>query len=273
MGLGGFLGKILDPGGLVGGLSGKTGAAAAEEASRIEREEILRQFEQGQANLKPFLEAAQRQIPGIERQLTPGGFESFLGDIRPELQGFLAPIEARKAATAQTQLGRAGLNVPGAVTEAAQIDPVLFNDLLLGAEADLFTNRFTLSGLGEGAGGVLSELGQRTGSAVAQSEQLANQLAQQSKAAGQQNILGLAGLAAGFFSDENLKDDIETIGSFKGLDIIKWTWKSFVPESWKDITIGFSAQNVLQLYPQFVHEKNGFLAIDRPGLMEHLNGD
>lgn len=272
MGLGSSLGGVLDPGGLfTGGLSGETAGDAAAAAAEITNEELMRQFELSQTNLRPSLEAAQRQLPGIQEQLTPGGFERTLSGLAPELQQFLSPTIAGRSQAGSDQLRAAGLS-PGADISSAlgEIDPNTMANLLMGAEADLFGNRLALSGLGEGAGTVLSELGQRTGAGIAQSNQQAQQAQQAATQQGQSNALGLVGLGASFFSDERLKDNIKELGNYKGLRIISWTWKDLVPESWRNIDIGFSAQDVLDTYPQFVREKNGFLAIDRAGLINHL---
>jgi len=277
MGLGNFLGDAVDffdptgnIQGLVGGLSGETAAEAAGQARDITNEELLRQFDITQENLRPSLEAAQRTLPGLESQLTAGGFGETLGALGPQLEQFLAPTQAARGRAGSQQLAQAGIgDRPGLESELSRLDPALMADLLLGAEADLFGNRLSLAGLGEGAGGVLSELGQRTGAGLAQSNIQALQQSQQATAAGQQNAIALAGLAASF-SDERLKEDIQEIGRYKGLRLIKWKWRDFVPESWRDITFGFSAQEVLNLYPQFVSEINGFLSIDRDNLIHHL---
>lgn len=270
MSLGGFIKEIADPADVFSGLSGKTGREAAEAARDITNEELLRQFELTQENLRPSLEAAQRTLPGLESQLSPGGFQETLGALSPELADFLSPISVRKAITASGQLARGGISRPGAVSAASEIDPTLFNELLLGAEADLFGNRLSLAGLGEGAGGVLSELGQRTGAGIAQSN-IAGQLAgQQATATGQQNALSLIGLGASFLSDERAKENVEEIGSYKGIRIIRWDWRAWVPQSWRGVTFGFSAQDILNKLPQFVTEINGFLSIDKEGLINHL---
>lgn len=250
-----------------------TGDDVKKEAKRnaeAEEAELLRQFEITEQNLQPSLEAAQRQLPGIQQQLTTGGFEDILNQLDPELAQFLQPtIQARGQAGAD-QLRLAGLDPTGAqVSDLSQIDPTTRANLLLGAEADLFGNRLALSGLGQGAGTTLAELGQRTGAGIsglqAQERILSNQATQQ----GRGNAISAAALAASF-SDERLKDNIRELGKYKGLRIISWDWKAMVPDSWKDITIGFSAQDVLDIYPQFVVEKNGFFAIQRTELLEHL---
>ena len=69
MGLGGslkdFVKHTLDPGGLVDAVSGKEGREAADKAAELQNAELLRQFEQTQANLRPSLEAATRTLPGL----------------------------------------------------------------------------------------------------------------------------------------------------------------------------------------------------------------
>ncbi len=267
------LGSFLDPGNVAGifeGLSGETAAEAARAAGEVSSEELLRQFDITQENLRPALESAQRQLPGIQQQITPGGFGETLGALTPELEQFLAPTVAGRQQVGAQQLLQAGISPTQGITEQlGQIDPSTMANLLLGAEADLFGNRLSLSGLGQGAGGVLSELGQRTGAGIAEANIQAQLGAQQARAGGQQNALALAGLAASF-SDERLKENIKEIGRFKGLRLISWDWRDFVPESWKGVTVGFSAQEVLAAYPQFVNTRSGFLSIDKDRLIEHL---
>lgn len=276
MGLGSFLGDAggsVGFGDILGGLTGQTGREAASAAADITNEELRRQFELSQQNLQPALSAAQRTLPGLESQLSPGGFVDNINALSPELAALLAPTEAGRGQAGVDILRSAGLQPSGALRrDVSEIDPGTLADLLLGAEADLFGNRLALTGLGEGAGTALSELGQRTGAGIAQSNIEAQIAGQQATAAGQQNVIGLAGLASQFFSDERLKENIEELGEFKGLRIIRWKWRDFVPDSWRDINVGFSAQDVLNKYPQFVRMKHDFLSIDRPGLINHLGG-
>jgi len=275
----GGIGGILDPAGI---FTGAGGVEAAGRARDITEEELLRQFDITQENLRPALEAAQAQLPGISRQLDPSQFGGVLQDIITGggtgvgLEAFLDPTRQRRSDVGLQQLQLAGLS-PGAglaqggtlQESLGRIDPSMFANLLLGAEQDVFGAGIGLAGLGQGAGGVLSQLGQRTGQQIGQADINAALQAQQAQAGGQQNALGAIGLLASF-SDERLKEDIVELGEFKGIRIIKWKWKDFVPDSWKDIEIGFSAQDILVKMPQFVREVNGFLAIDRNGLMQHL---
>lgn len=271
MGLGSFIKGIVDPGDLLGGLSGSTGRKAAEEAAALNNAELQRQFDLSQENLRPALEAAQRQLPAIGEGLSTQGFGGNLQALEGQLMDFLAPTERARGAAGASQLSQAGLNPSGAaINQFSQIDPSTLGNLLLGAEADLFGNQLALSGLGEGAGTVLSELGQRTGAGIAQANINAQLAGQQATAQGQQNALSLAGLGASFFSDERLKDNIKDVGEYKGVRIISWTWKDFVPESWRDVTIGFSAQDILSKHPQYVTERNGYYSINKDSLIDFL---
>lgn len=270
----GNIGEFLDPAGI---FTGAEGVEAATQARELTEQELLRQFDITQENLRPALEAAQAQLPGISRQLDPTQFGSVLQDIRTGggtgvgLEAFLDPTRQRRSAAGLQQLQLAGLSPGGTLeSELGRIDPSMFANLLLGAEQDVFGAGIGLAGLGQGAGGVLSQLGQRTGQQLGQADINAALQSQQAQAAGQQNAAQAAGLAAAFFSDERLKEDIVELGEFKGIRIISWKWKDFVPDRWKDIEIGFSAQDILSKMPQFVREVNGFLAIDRNGLMQHL---
>lgn len=267
------VGEFFDPGGI---FTGAEGIEAATRAREITEEELLRQFDITQENLRPALETAQAQLPGISRQLDPTQFGSVLDEIISGggtgvgLDAFLDPTRAKRSAAGTQQLQLAGLSPDGTLgAELGRIDPSMFANLLLGAEQDVFGAGIGLSGLGQGAGGVLSQLGQRTGQQIGQADINAAFQAQQAQAGGQQNALAAAGLLASF-SDERMKEDIQELGTFKGLRIIKWKWKDWVPDSWKDIEMGFSANDILNKLPQFVREINGFLAIDRNGLMQHL---
>jgi len=228
---GGFS-DILDPGGI---FTGREGIEAAEQSADIRNQELLRQFEITQENLQPALRAAQRQLPGIEQQLDPSQFGGVLGSIRGGLDEFLDPTRARRGQVGADQLRLAGLDPSmGAISDLSRIDPSTFTNLLLGAESDIFGNRLALSGLGQGAGGVLSQLGQRTGAGIAESNIQAAQQAAAAQAQGQQNLGTAGGLAVGLLSDERTKDDIKVIGWWKGLRIISWKWKDWVPESWRN---------------------------------------
>lgn len=75
-----------------------------------------------------------------------------------------------------------------------------------------------------------------------------------------------------FFSDPNLKENVEEIGAIGDLKVYQWDW---IPET-KDTlvalcgTIGFMADEVKKLYPKFVGTFGGFDIIDYEKLLNHL---
>ncbi len=75
---------------------------------------------------------------------------------------------------------------------------------------------------------------------------------------------GIAGGVGSFFSDRNLKDNIQKIGELGDLNLYTWDWN----EAGKMIAgttppIGVIAQEVQEIYPQFVilDEDSGFLKV------------
>jgi len=202
----------------------------AKRSAQKSEKELLRQFEITQENLQPSLDVALKQLPRIEKQLTPGGFEEILGTLDAGLAEFLDPTMQARGQAGADQLRLAGLDPSQQLqTDLSQIDPTTRANLLLGAEADLFGNRLALSGLGQGAGTTLAELGQRTGAGISGLQSQADLLGQQATQQGRGNAISAAGLAISAFSDERLKDNIKELGKYKGLRIISWDWKDMVP--------------------------------------------
>ncbi|WP_299084933.1 tail fiber domain-containing protein [uncultured Paraglaciecola sp.] len=247
-------------GDLVGGFTGKTGSDAAEDAAEISERELLRQFNITQGNLRPALDAAHAQLPGVTSQATT--YNPF--QMKPAVDGFLNNIEDFRGDAAADYMQSVGLDrprVPGAV---AGIDPAQELDLLLSAESDLFENRLELSGLGEGAGSVLSDLGQRTGANIASNDMQAALAAQQAQAQGQSNALGLVGTVASFFSDERMKTNIQEVGELDdGTKIYSWDWKpEFAEQMAGHSTIGPLAQDVADKHPEHVTmDASGYMKV------------
>jgi len=70
-------------------------------------------------------------------------------------------------------------------------------------------------------------------------------------------------------SDIRLKENIQRIGVYKGLDIVRWTWNGLMNLTGDGI--GFIAQQVQTLYPEYVHTfDNGYLGIDYARLMREV---
>lgn len=89
---------------------------------------------------------------------------------------------------------------------------------------------------------------------------------------GAAGAIGAAGGAAAFFSDIRLKKNLRHIGDIGKLNAFEWDWNDLAPEPTQE-TVGFIAQQVMEHYPQFVHEVNGYFAIDYAGLMKHIKSD
>lgn len=75
-----------------------------------------------------------------------------------------------------------------------------------------------------------------------------------------------------FFSDPNLKENVEEIGEIGDLKVYEWDW---IPETKGTLvelcgTIGFMADEVKKLYPKFVSTFGGFDVIDYEKLLNHL---
>jgi len=67
---------------------------------------------------------------------------------------------------------------------------------------------------------------------------------------------------ASMFSDENLKDNIELIGTENGHNVYKFNYKSDRDNPNKKTYIGVMAQDVLQTNPEAVTEIDGFYAVN-----------
>lgn len=74
------------------------------------------------------------------------------------------------------------------------------------------------------------------------------------------------------FSDIRLKDNLRHLGDIGPFHAFEWDWNELAPDPTQS-NIGFIAQEVQETLPQFVGEKDGFLAIDYAGLLAHLGSD
>lgn len=85
---------------------------------------------------------------------------------------------------------------------------------------------------------------------------------------------GLRNDQGNFFSDRNLKENIEKIGDIGPLSLYQWDW---IPET-KDMliskfpTMGFVADEVKKHFPEFVKDFYGFDSVNYSGLLDELQG-
>lgn len=255
-------------------------AAASVQQEQINKaiEEIKRQFNITQRQIKPFVQAGARALPGVEAAATVGGLEETLASIfNTDVFGSL--VEERGRAV-EGQLAAGGLTRSGtALTEAARVP----TDIGLAIEALLSGRGANLATAGQNA--VLGLGGLRTQQATSLSDLLvgvgqagASGIlgAQQAEAAGSQNFLNLAGTLGSAailaFSDPDLKENAEVIGEINDLKIYQWDWIEGVKDSFvsKCQTIGFMADEVCEKYPQYVHDICGFMVINYELLLDEL---
>lgn len=194
-----------------------SGAGAAEsqiESSQQAADTLRLFFDQAQQNLQPFLDVGNRALPGLETAARPGSFFDIANTLRPTVEGITEPVLQDQLRTLGAGLGARGLTRSGfAGQAAADIQGDLDLSLLLQLQ-DQFTQRGqVVAGQGQQAGGQLAGLGQQA------AENIGNVLsqgvlgAQQATAAGQQNVLGLAGFGANFLGSNTGQSAFNT-GNF-----------------------------------------------------------
>jgi len=241
--------------------------------------------------LGPFISAGTGALPDVIQGTTAVGLDQRLAEIF-NTNTFGSLVEERERGV-RGQLSAGGLTRSGtAINEAARIP----TDIGLALE-QLLTNRSTnlagtglnaARGAGGGIAGLLSSSGQAGSSGLL--------IDAESKAAGLQNLLNLAGAAggfalggpqgaaagatlagqaggAGFFSDIRLKENIEQIGRIGNLPLYQWDWCDFTKDTIINScpTIGFLSREVKEIYPQFVFKFGSFEGIDYASLLNELN--
>lgn len=258
------------------GSAGGRGAVQEQQFNQQAIDEISRQFGITQKNLKPFLKAGQRALPGVIEGTTIGGLDERLRDIfSSETFGGVFD-EAQRAQ--QGQLAAGGLTRSGTALEAAGRLPV---DIGLQIENLLSGRQTNLAGAGQNAAANLGSFGAQSSGNIAELLQGSGQAGSagiltdaQTSAAGGQNILNAAAtIGSIFFSDPNLKENVEQIGQIGKLPLVQWDW---LPEAKtisliaEGMTIGFLTTDVKQHFPQHVYTYCGFDCIDYPNLLEDL---
>jgi len=264
-----------------GGGSGDAGARAAEAqaaANRAATAELRRQFGVTQGLLEPFRAAGERGISTLEEASTVEGLDARLQKIfGTETFGGLVEergraVEGQLAASGQTRSGTG-------LAEAARVPTDLglaIEGLLTGRTQDIVTGgqnaALGVAGFGSQNSQSIANILQRTGSAQGQGIITDQQAAAQR---GQNTLNTVAALGSIFFSDPSLKENAEEIGEIGDLKIYEWDWidrvKGTIIE--KMSNMGFMANEVKAKYPQFVQEVCGFLAIDIPSLLDHLEAN
>ncbi len=264
-------------------------AAGAIGAANLQGiEELRRQFDVASQNVTPFIEAGIGALGDVTGGATIGGFGERLKQLFSG--GTLDPLIEERGRAVESGLSARGLSRSGtAIRELADIPTQLgfdIENLLFGRQAGLagqgLAGGLSLGGLGQQAAGGVASLFSRTGEA--RGAGIVTDA--QARAAGIEQIGQIAAtvlpIIVSFFSDPNLKRNVEEIAEFKFTDESKnlktyqWDW---IPEAEETIvrfypTIGFMADEVKEKYPQHVHKYAGFDTIDYQSLlneMEELN--
>jgi len=253
---------------IISDIFGGGGAEAEIEGNQAAIAEQRRQFDITQASLAPFIEAGTRQLPGLEGLATPGGLDAILGQIFGG-EAF-QNLRGERTRAVEGQLAAGGLTRSGtALQEIANVPTDIgfqIEQLLTGRKQALAgqaqTGATNLGQFGAQASGNISDLISASGRAESAAQ-----------AAGQQNILNTAATAAAiFFSDPNLKENIEEIGDINGLKLYQWDWIEKTKGTMIEVcsTIGFMADEVKEKHPEFVYDFCGFMVIDYPQLLDDL---
>ena len=250
---------------------GSSGSGAAQAASDAGVREIRRQFNITQGNIEPFLEAGAAALPLVTEGTTAEGLDARLGRIfNTDTFSNLVGETERGAlgALAATGLTRNGQ----AIQDFAQIRPNLGLQL-----EDLLTSRArNLSSTGLSAATGLGGFGAQAAGNISNLTSQGILGAQQAQAAGSQNLLNTAAtIGSIFFSDPDLKENIEVIGYIGDLPIVQWDWIETIQDSAlidSEMNIGFLTTDVEKEFPQHVYHYCGFDCIDYDSLLTELEG-
>jgi len=279
--------------------AGGNAAAVQKQANDEAIAELKRQFGVTQKNIKPFLNAGKGMLPDVIEGTTASGLDSRLANIfNTDIFGSLVDERTRAV---EGQLAAGGLTRSGtAINEAADVR----SDIALMIE-DMLNGRATnLAGSGQNAALGLGSLGAQNSSSIANllnSSGVAGAegILTDARSSGQagQNGLNLAAafggaavdaggvgsLVSGFFSDPRLKENIEEIGTIYienpnnkeeplELSLSQWDWVKQTKDTIVSQcpTIGFMADKVKEIFPEYVSEFGGFMMVDYPRLLNRL---
>lgn len=84
---------------------------------------------------------------------------------------------------------------------------------------------------------------------------------------------GISSMAT-MFSDERLKENMEKVGKIGELNLYEWDWKPQVKGLvGTEMSLGFKAQEVEEIYPDCVSEVHGIKKVNYPLVHKHLEKD
>lgn len=184
-------------------LGGRGAAESQVEASQSAADISRRFFDISQANLQPFLDLSNEQLAGLQSSATPGQAFDIAQTLRPAVDQITAPILQERLGELSAGLGAKGLTRSGfAAKSAADIQEDLDLSLLLQLQSQFTGRRQAVAGQGQQAGTALAQLGQQSGEDIASILSQGVLGAQQTRAAGQQNVLQGLGFGASFLGNQ-----------------------------------------------------------------------
>jgi hypothetical protein len=176
---------------------------------------------------------------------------------------------AERGRAVQGQLAAGGLTRSGAGLQAAAAVPtelaLQLEQILNQRQGGLVQTGFEAAGgIGGGVAGLQAGIGRDIGSGIVTDAQ--------AKAGQQEGLFNIALTAASFFSDPKLKENTQVIGQIGDLKLYSWDW---IKETAGTIIdkfpkVGFMADQVKALYPEFIHNFGGFMTVDMDGLLNKL---
>ncbi|MGB3724815.1 MAG: tail fiber domain-containing protein [Glaciecola sp.] len=246
-----FVGDVWD------GLTGKTAARAAGEASDASlgfQREALDYLKQTQ---QPLLEAQQFGLGGLQDYYS-GNQQGLIDQVQAS-PFYSSMIDQGEEAVLRGAAATGGLRSGDTYQALAQNSQNVLQSLV-GQQ---------LGGLGQMAG-----FQPNTGAVAGQIGNMGTTTAQgitgaaQARQDGIGNLMNLGLSAAGLFSDERLKDNIEQIGEVNGHNWYTWTWnKAAKALGLSGVSQGVIAQEVEQTAPHLIGERGGYKTVDYAGVL------
>lgn len=246
-------------------ISGKSGEEAAQDAANMQYKAAMAGVQEQRAaresmrqDLLPYQQLGTAAIPQYQQMLTPQGQYSYL-ESNPMFQAAV-----NNAATQMKGTGAA----TGKYNSGGMVNQLFQNYLGQGENFinSQYNRLYNTVGIGQNSAAMQ---GTNTANSAAQISNLygqgANAMAAgqigaaNAQAQGTQNLMGLAGMAAAFFSDERLKEEMIPVGKDNsGKNLYAFRYKVENP-----LFVGYSAQEVAQEDPAHVmiDPASGFLKV------------
>lgn len=270
--------------------AGDIQAGAIGEAARIQSESaersvqlLMEQLGITREQFAPFVQAGVGALGDVQQGATTTGLDQRLNEIMGG--DFFGGLVEERQRGVQGQLAAGGLTRSGAaVEEAARVPTDLafqIENLLSGRQQNLVSMGQSAAAGESGQTGLLTQniIQALTGGAAATAQGITGAAGAtasgilggaQSQAQGTQNLLNTGALLIA--SDPRLKENVRHLGKIGKLDLVEWDW---IPELGDDFfkdapRMGFMADKVKEIYPEFVHDLGGYDAVDYSGLRAKL---